>query len=148
MRFWPLLADHAQALSGKLYVMGAGWNVSGPAPTTMALAGILELEWDEANEPKALRIELLTEDGQPVAIPTLTGNRPVVFEGNVEVGRPAGTRRGSRFNIPIAMNIGPLPIPPGGGYVWRFWIGGLTQDDWRLPFTMRPLQVAPQQPPA
>jgi len=147
VRFWPLLADHAQALGGKLYVMGAGWNVAGPAPVTMALAGILELEWGEANEPKALRVELLTEDGRPVEVPTPTGDRPVVIEGNVEVGRPPGTRRGSAFNIPIAINTGPMPIPPGGGYVWRFWIGGETRDDWRLPFSTRPVPVAPGPPP-
>lgn len=146
MRFWPLLADHAQALGGKLYVMGGGWNVTGPAPAPIALAGILELEWDEANEPKTLRVELLTEDGQPVTVPTPTGDRPVVIDGNVEVGRPPGTRRGSLFNVPIAINVGPLPIPPGGGYVWRFSIGGQTQDDWRLPFTTRPAQAAPGQP--
>ena len=122
--------------------MGAGWNVMGPTPTPMALAGILELDWDEANEPKPLRIELLTEDGLPVTVPTPTGDRPVVIETNVEVGRPPGTRRGSLFNIPIAINIGQMPIPPGGGYVWRFSIGGQTQDAWRLPFTTRPAETA------
>ena len=146
MRFWPLLADHAQALGGKLYVMGAGWNVTGPAPAPMALAGILELDWDEANESKALRIELLTEDGRPVAVPTPTGDRPVVIETTVEVGRPVGTRRGSLFNIPIAINIGLMPIAPGGGYVWQFWIGGETQNDWRLPFSTRPAPAAPTPP--
>jgi hypothetical protein len=113
----------------------------------MALAGILELDWDEANEPKGFRIELLTEDGRPVVVPTPTGDRPVVIEANVEVGRPPGTRRGSLFNIPIAINIGPMPIPPGGGYVWRFSIDGQTQDAWRLPFSTRPVQAAPVPPP-
>jgi len=147
VRFWPLLADHAQALSGKLYVMGGGWTLIGPEPSPMALAGILELDWDEANEPKALRIELLTEDGRPVAVPTPTGDRPVVIEAHVEVGRPPGTRRGSLFNVPIAINTGPMPIPPGTGYVWRFSIGGQTQDDWRLPFSTRPMPAAPGPPP-
>lgn len=146
MRFWPLLADHAQGLAGKLYVMGAGWNVTGPAPAPMALAGILELDWDEANAPKALRIELLTEDGGPVVVPTPEGDRPLVIETSVEVGRPPGTRPGSLFNVPIAINIGLLPIPPGAGYVWRFWIGGETRDDWRLPFSTRPAPAAPVPP--
>jgi hypothetical protein len=128
--------------------MGGGWNLTGPAPTALALAGILELDWDEANEPKAFRIELLTEDGQPVVVPTPTGDRPVVIEANVEVGRPPGTRRGSLFNIPIAINVGALPIPAGGGYVWRFSIGGQTQEAWRLPFTTRPAQAPPALPPA
>ena len=137
MRFWPLLADHAQALNGKLYLMGGGWNLTGPGHVTMALAGVLELEWDEANQPRRLRIELLTEDGQPVAVPTPTGDRPLEIEVNVEVGRPAGARPGTPFNVPVAINIGPMPIPPGGRYVWRFAIDGQTRDDWRLPFSTR-----------
>jgi hypothetical protein len=113
----------------------------------MALAGILELEWDEANEPKALRVELLTEDGHPVTVRTPAGDQPVVLETNVEVGRPPGTRRGSLFNVPIAINIGVMPITPGSGYVWQFWINGATQADWRLPFSTRPMPAAPGLPP-
>jgi hypothetical protein len=143
VRFWPILADHAQALGGKLYVMGGGWTITGPGPLTLALAGILELDWDEANEPRHLHIELHTEDGAPVLVPTPTGERPVQIDANVEVGRPPGTRRGSAFNAPIAINMGPLPIPPGGRYVWRFTIDGQTRDEWRLPFSTRAAQTAP-----
>ena len=141
MRFWPLLADHAQAINGKLYLMGGGWNVIGPPPSLMARAGILELDWDEANQPRRLRSELFTEDGSPVTVPTATGDRPVEIEVNVEVGRPPGTRPGTPFNIPIAINLGPMPIPPGGRYVWRFSIDGQTSNDWRLPFSTRQVDL-------
>jgi hypothetical protein len=145
VRFWPLLADHAQALGGKLYVMGAGWNVTGPAPTMFALAGIVELDWNEANEARHLQIRLLTEDGQPVTAPTPMGERPVELGMNIEVGRPAGTPRGTSFNVPFAINVGPVPIAPGGRYVWDFTIDGESRDEWRLPFLTRPV---PQTPPA
>ena len=148
MRFWPLLADHAQALNCKLYLMGGGWNVIGPGPATMALAGVLELECDEANRPQRLQIELLSEDGRPVMIPTATGDRAVQIEADVEVGRPPGTRPGTPFNLPIAINLGPLPIPPGGRYVWRFSINGESRDDWRLPFSTRPAAQPGQAQPA
>ncbi len=141
-----MLADHAQAVGGKLYVMGAGWDTAGPGPLTAALAGILELDWNEANQPQRMRIELLTEDGRPVMIPTPTGDRPVVIDGGVEVGRPPGTRPGTSFNVPIAINFGPMPIPPGGRYVWRFSFNDESREEWRLPFTMRP--AAPQAAPA
>jgi len=148
VRFWPLLADNAQAVGGKLYLLGGGWNVCGPGPLTAALAGIVELDWDEANQPRRVRIVLLTEDGQPVRVPTATGDREVVLEGNVEVGRPPGTRPGISFNVPIAINFGPLPIPPGGRFVWQFWVDGQTRDDWRLPFSTRPAPGAQaEQPP-
>lgn len=145
MRFWPLLADSAQAIGGKLFLLGGGWNVAG-TPVIGALAGILELDWNEVNQPKRVRIELLTEDGHAVRVATPTGEREVVLEGDVEVGRPPGTRAGTLFNLPIAINFGPLPIPPGGQYVWRFSIDGQTRDEWRLPFTTRS-STPPGQPP-
>ena len=148
MRFWPFIADHAQALGGKLYVMGAGWNLTGPQPAPCALGGLLELDWHEANQPRIVRIELLTEDGKPVAVPTPTGQQPAVVEVNAEVGRPPGLRAGTTFNVPIAVNLGPLPIPPGGQYVWRFSIDGETREEWRLPFSTRPAPQPPEPPPA
>lgn len=129
--------------------MGAGWNVTGGYALPGALAGVLELDWDEANRPKRLLIELLTEDGQPVNVPTPTGDRPLRIEANVEVGRPPGTRAGTQFNIPIAINLGPIPMPQVGQYVWRFSFDGTSRDDWRLPFSIVPTPAAPSpQPPA
>jgi len=146
VRFWPLLADYAQALNGKLYVMGAGWNKIGGRALTCALAGVLELDWDEANRPRQLRIELVTEDGRPVNVGTVTGDRPFVIEANVEVGRPPGTRPGTQFNVPIAINIAPIPMPAVGQYVWRFSFDGAERDEWRLPFSVAPAADAPPQP--
>jgi hypothetical protein len=130
-------------------VMGGGWNVTGPAPASFALAGIVELEWHEANQPRRLRIELLTDDGRPVEVPTPIGQLPVVIEANVEVGRPPGVPPGTSFNLPLAINVAPMPIPPGGRFVWRFTIDGESRDEWRLPFLTRPAIVpGQQQPPA
>jgi hypothetical protein len=112
----------------------------------MALAGILELEWHEANQPKRIHIQLLNEDGSPVSIPTPTGDRPFEIEANVEVGRPPGTRPGTSFNVPIAINLPPLPIRPGGHYVWRFTIADEAHDDWRLPFSTRSAETASPRP--
>jgi hypothetical protein len=142
MRFWPLLADHAQAINGKLYVMGGGWNVIGPDLAPFALAGIIELDWNESNQPHRVTAELLTEDGQLVLVPTPTGNQPAIVALTVEVGRPVGVRAGTPLNVPIAINLGGVPIPPDGRYVWRFSINGQSRDDWRLSFSTRPAQTA------
>jgi hypothetical protein len=108
----------------------------------------LELDWNEANQPKHLRIELLTEDGQPVTVATPTGDRPVVIEGDVEIGRSPGSRQGASFNLPIAINFGPMPMPPAGRYEWRFSIDGNFQEGWGLPFSTQPAQPqARRQPP-
>ena len=60
-----------------------------------------------------------------------------------ETGRPPGARPGSSFNIPIAINIGPLPPAPGRTYEWRCSIDGEAHEGWALPFSTR----APQPPP-
>jgi hypothetical protein len=112
----------------------------------MALAGILELDWDEANQPRHLKIELLTEDGVAVKVPTPMGDLPVQIETHVEVGRPVGTRPGTAFSIPIAINLSPLPIPPDGRYVWKFSIDGVSHEYWRLPFSTR--RAEPTAPPS
>jgi hypothetical protein len=61
-----------------------------------------------------------------------------------EVGRPAGLAPGTPIDLTLAMNIGPLPIPPGGRYEWRLTIDDETQDEWRTTFTK--LKAMPEQP--
>jgi hypothetical protein len=99
---------------------------------------VLELEWDEANRPKHIKVELLTEDGAAITVPAPIGEIPFVLELNVEVGRPPGTRPGSPFNVPIALNLGPITLAAAGRYVWKFFIDGESRDEWRLPFVTRP----------
>jgi hypothetical protein len=41
-----LLADAAQAVEGKLYLLGAGWRFIGPAPQPTALACLFEVDWN------------------------------------------------------------------------------------------------------
>ena len=64
-----LLCDHAEAIGGKLYINGGGWNVllRPGAPVNLSLAILIEVPWDEANTQHRLRAYLLTEDGEPVA---------------------------------------------------------------------------------
>lgn len=146
MRVTVLLADSAQAVNGKLYVLGGGWTVVGPAPTPMALAGVIEVPWDEANRRHGLRFELVDDDGQAVSVPTPTGERPVEVSMEVEVGRPAGTKPGTPFSVPFALNLGPLPLPPGGRYAWRWTVNRETAPGWEVAFSTRPAEAAPAEP--
>jgi hypothetical protein len=41
--------------------------------------------------------------------------------------------------VPLAINIGPLILPPGGRFEWRLMIDSETSDDWRLAFSTRPV---------
>ncbi len=110
-----LLCDAAQAIGGKLFSLGGGWSkVWGPGPYNFALAVQLWIPWNQANERKALKISLVTEDSQPVVGPD--GN-PVVIAGEVEAGRPPGVRAGSDLDVAVALTVA-LPIPPGR-YRWN-----------------------------
>jgi hypothetical protein len=132
-----LLADFVQAAEGKLNAIGAGWNITGPMPTPSGVGIIFEVPWDRANDQIHFRLELLDQDEQPFMMETPDGAQPLLLEGAFEVGRPPGTKRGTSLNFPIAANIGPQPLQPGGRYVWRLTVDGDTNDDWRLPFSVR-----------
>jgi hypothetical protein len=135
-----ILADAAQAIDNKLYVLGGGWSVTGPEPTPSAIAIALKVPWDEANARHDLRIELLDADGRPIMVgpgPGEDGN-PVVIESHFEVGRPPGLRPGTPIDLAFAVNISPLPLPPGGRYEWRLSINGGSEAHWHAAFSTRP----------
>lgn len=140
-----LLADAAEAVGGKLYILGGGWSVTGPDPTPSAIAIKIEVPWDQANRKHTLQLVLVDEDGRPAMAPTPTGDRPVEVGGEFEVGRPIGLKAGTPLDVTIALNIGPLPLRPNTRYVWRLSIDGHSEDDWRVGFTTRAPRE--QQPP-
>lgn len=133
-----LLADHAQAADGKLNVIGGGWSVIGPEPAPFALAMIIQVPWDQIDTGHKLRLELIDADGRPVMTEMPDGPQPISIEADFEVGRPPGLQPGLPCEIPLAINLGPQPIPAGGRYEWRLWIDGDTAEDWRLTFSTRP----------
>jgi hypothetical protein len=140
MKATLLLADYAQVADGKLTIVGGGWSVTGPEPAPFGIAILIQVPWDQANVRHTMRLELLDSDGVPVAVETDDGDEePIVFFDDLtfEVGRPPGLKPGTPLDFPVAVNSGPLPIPPGGRYEWRLTIDGRSVDDWRLPFTTR-----------
>jgi hypothetical protein len=137
MKATMMLCDAVQAVEGKLYVLGGGWSVTGPGPAPSGLAILIEVPWDQANQKIDVALELLTEDGVPVTEPDPTGSAPVRVDGQIEVGRPPGMAPGTPLMVPMAVNIGPLPLTPGARYYWQLAIGNETNTDWRLPFAVR-----------
>jgi hypothetical protein len=146
MKVTMVLADYAQAAEGKLNVIGAGWTLIGPQPSTFAIGLIFDVPWDRANEQLDFRLELVDQDGQPISIETPEGTQPVVIAGGFEVGRPPGVKRGTPLTFPVAINLAPHPLPPGGRYEWRLTVGGESHEDWRLPFSTRPGEWPPPTP--
>ena len=97
---WLILADAAQVVGGKLYLLGGGWNrftVNNgfPANHSMAVAVSVGVPWNETNERRSFEIEIATEDGETVA---KTG-------GQFEVGRPPGIPAGSEQRMQMAATI-------------------------------------------
>jgi hypothetical protein len=133
-----LLADAAQAIDNKLYILGGGWSVTGPDPSPSALAISLKVPWDEANRRHDLRVELLDSDGQPIRVGSQEDGRPVVIESHFEVGRPPGLRPGTPIDLALAINHGPVALAPGGRYEWRLSIDGHSESHWHAAFSTRP----------
>ncbi|MDO8803290.1 MAG: hypothetical protein Q7R35_02570 [Elusimicrobiota bacterium] len=145
MKVTMLLADHAQAVNGKLYIMGGGWSVTGPKPCQSALAIKIEVPWNEANRKHNLKLELVNADYRPVLIPTPVGESPLVLSASFEVGRPPGVIVGSTLGVPLAFNIAPIPLEPGQRYIWRLTINEITEDNWMVVFSTREVQPTPKQ---
>jgi hypothetical protein len=136
-----LLADSAQAIGGKLYILGGGWSVTGPDPTPSAIALKVEVPWDRANHRYELLLELLDADGHPVEVnPSESGSppQPVRFQAAFEAGRPAGLIPGTPLDGTFAINLAPLPLEPGQRYAWRLSVDGKTEPDWQIGFSVRP----------
>lgn len=138
MRALLLLADAAQAVEGKLYILGGGWSVTGPEPSPMAVAVKIEVPWDLANQVHDVELTLLDEDGQPAP-----EGAPLRIDGRVEVGRPPGLARGTALDVPLAVSVGPIAgLRPGGRYEWVLRINSETNDAWRAGFQVRSLPGA------
>jgi len=133
MRVTIMLADAAQESGGKLYILGGGWSVTGPAVPPSALALKIDVPWDQANRPHHWRLELVSEDGEPVDIE----GQALRVDGEFEVGQPPGAAPGSFIDVPISLNFGSLPLTPGRRYVWELTIDGETNVDWNREFFVR-----------
>ena len=149
-RVTMMLADAAQAIDNKLYILGGGWSVTGPDPAPSAIAIQVKVPWDEANRRHRMRLELLDTDGDHVMLEGPAGEEAIVVEHEFEVGRPPGIKPGTPIEMSLALSFGPLPLEPGGRYEWRLHIGEDTREDWTLPFSTREQlsSITPDAPPS
>lgn len=149
MKVTMLLADSAQAVGGKLYILGGGWSITGPMPVPSAIAIKIEVPWNLASRQHSIVLELLTADGQLVRLPAppQEGLQPVRVEGQVGTGIPPGLIEGTPVDATLALNIGPMPLPPGARYVWRLSIDGDTREEWQVAFSTRTAQPKQMGPP-
>jgi Family of unknown function (DUF6941) len=108
---YALLADAAQAVGGKIFVLGGGWNLfrspNFPAPVQLAVAVGLGFTFDEVGSKYPLSLVIADEAGVPI-IPEI--------KGQVETGQSApDVPRTATIKIPVAINVN-LSLPHPGTY--------------------------------
>lgn len=132
-----LLCDSAQVADGKLFILGGGWSMTGPGLSPMALALKIDVAWGETSDAHHWELYLLDQDGDPIIFDTEEGPQAVEVRGDFQVGEPTGIPLGSEIPVNLAVNLGPLPLPPGGRYSWRLSIDGEAREDWSVSFSTR-----------
>lgn len=138
-----LLADAAQVADNKLYILGGGWTITGPAPAPSAVAIKLSVSPTEFLTTHRWRLALEDQDGRPVLWSNMGTSTPIVVEGELIVTAPSPEDPpGANANIPLAVTFGPLELAPGSRYLWRLTIDGETPQGGLAAFGTRPVQVS------
>ncbi len=106
-----VLADHAEAINGKLYMMGGGWDHFQAADLTHSARfsiaiGIL-VPWNATNQDHQLGIDIQDEDGSSIA-PS--------FSLDFSSGRPPHLRQGDVQRLIFSIQT-ELRFPHAGGFV-------------------------------
>lgn len=121
-----MLADAAQALDGKLYIHGGGWDTitAKSFPTfhpSMALALLFRVEYHEAPGQLPLRIRLVDADEQ---------EERISMGGSVNVGHAPGSIKGEPSFVPFTLTIPSLRFDEPASYSFKVsggdeWLGTL-----------------------
>ncbi len=125
---YAVLADFAEIVGGKLYLMGGGWDVNHvqgtPATLRLAVAVGVRVEWSETDQPIALTIRVEDDDGKEF----------VRMDGKLQTSRPANLPAGRAQLSQLAANI-TVAVPAAGGYRVRATaVLGDDEVERRLPF--------------
>ena len=102
-----IIADRAEAINGKLYMMGGAWehiSIADPSqPITFSIAMGILIPWNATNERHRMRLAVQDADGATVA------------ELDGELGRrpPAALGRGQRAAAAVCDDLRRDRAPPG-----------------------------------
>lgn len=107
---WIILADAAEVVNKKLYLMGGGWdrltiNQDFPVQQIIAVAVSFEIGWDETNIRQPMQIVIEDEEEKQLAR----------INGEIEAGRPTGISPGQPQRIQLAFRV-PLRLEHEGFY--------------------------------
>ncbi len=127
-----ILADRAEVLNGKLYMMGGGWEQIGvtdfSAPVPVSLTVSIQVPWHATNRQHTWGLSVQTQDGADLT----------ELEGNFALGRPPLLEEGASQRAMFAMML-PVTLPSAGTFVIVARING--EESRRIRF--RALAAAP-----
>ena len=115
------VADHAEAINGKLYLHGGGWSDVAqplgpdgqPGIVHFAIAASIMLGWNETNRRFPFTITIVHEDGDEIA----------KIGAQLEAGRPPGITIGTDFRNILAVQAN-ISFPKTGRYDVRAELNG------------------------
>jgi hypothetical protein len=115
-----MLADSAQVQSGKLYVLGGGFDTISvrQLPAThrsVSLAMVAEVGPDERQQDLELVVELVDEDGADLG---------VMAKGKLRVGAPPNLPPGSPSIVPIVSPFHNVTFAEAKGYAFVVSMNG------------------------
>lgn len=116
-----MLADHAEAVNGKLYVTGGCWDklFAAQLPTQhphLSLAACILVPWNSTNVKHSLEVRLVDADGRDVLAEP--------FTSQFEVGRPPGTTPGSDISTLFVVNLNALSLSKAGTHAFTVKVDG------------------------
>src|SRR5258705_139034 len=119
-----MLADAAQVIGGKLYLLGGAWNlyraVAFPTQAPIALVASILVDPNEAGTRNAVRLTVADEAGIPI-IPAL--------DWAVEVGRREESDPAVPQRSLLAMNTS-IQLPRAGRYSFTVTAGNASRRVW------------------
>ena len=135
---YVMVADAAQVVGGKLYVLGGGWNqyrsTAFPVPMTMSIVTSILVDSPETGNPIAVSLTVADEAGIPI-VPEI--------QAQVQVGRVEGSRPPYRVMLPINTTI---QIPREGRYTAQVRAGdSVNNTEFDVLFVGKKAEIAPAQ---
>lgn len=113
-----ILADRAEALNGKLYMIGGAIDRVGlleiPGPASFDVAVGVLVDYHETRDTHGLTLRMETADNLPVF--------PAI-EISFATGTPPGLPAGDDVRFTAVVH-GPFPIPSVGAYQWVAEVDG------------------------